>query len=328
MYTQRWLLKGCLWSALACATGCREKGPPAGRQQAAAARTSAIEHVFVITLENHDARQIYGNHEHAPYLNKTLLPKYAHAANFVDLLALHIPSEPHYVMMEAGTNAFADHTFTTDSDPSAENSTSETAHLVTQIKNASNGVTWRSYQEGLNAATGLCPIHSRGFYAAKHDPFVFFQDVAGNPPAADNAYCIAHHRPYDALATDLQKDDVASYTFITPDVCHDMHGATDCHESNAILAGDTWLSTELPRLIDYANKRAGVIFIVWDEGSSELTMPFVAVGPGVKSGYASPVKLTHNSIIKSVESILGLPMLASVQSDNSLSDLFRPGSYP
>ena len=326
MSTQHWLVLGYL-SALLSA-GCDAKAPVATKQQPLASHSSSIKHVFVIAMENHDARQIYGNHQHAPYLNGTLIPKYAHATNFVDLLALHIPSEPHYVMMEAGTNAFSDHTFLTDADPSAENSTSDTAHLVTQIKNANNGTSWRSYQEGLSAATGLCPIHSRGFYAAKHDPFVFFKDVAGDPPSAHNAYCSAHHRPYDALAADLARDDVASFTFIAPNLCHDMHGAADCHEGNAILAGDTWLSREMPRLIDYVNKNAGVIFIVWDEGSSELKMPFVAVGPGVKRGYASALSLAHGSIIKSIESILQLPMLATVQSDNGLADFFKPGMYP
>lgn len=318
----------CLSAVFGTTAGCPSKSPSASRQETAGSGSSQIKHVFVIALENHDARQIYGNLEHAPYLNRTLLPRYAHATHFVDQLALHIPSEPHYVMMEAGTNAFSDHTFTTDRDPSGDNSTSDTRHLVTQIKNANNGTTWRTYQEGLSAATGLCPIHSRGFYGAKHDPFVFFQDVAGNPPSATNAYCIAHHRPYDALAADLKANDVASFTFITPNLCHDMHGATGCLESNAILAGDTWLSTELPRLIDYANRHAGVILLVWDEGSSELTMPFLAVGPTVKPGYASSVTLTHGSVIKSIESILQLPMLASVRSDNGLADLFQPGKYP
>src|SRR5262249_58328802 len=143
-------------------------------------------------------------------INNTLIPSYAHATNFNDELALSVPSEPHYVWMEAGTNAFSDHTFTGDSDPSSTNSTSSTSHLATQIKNATNGVTWRTYQEGLNSSTGACPIHSNGFYAAKHDPFVFFKDVAGSPPSASNSYCSSHHRAYSAFATDIGNGDVAS----------------------------------------------------------------------------------------------------------------------
>ena len=294
----------------------------------AALTSSAIQHVFVIVMENHDSTQIYGNSSSAPYINNTLIPAYARSTNFNDELSLSIPSEPHYVWMEAGTNAFSDHTFSGDSDPSSTNSTSSTAHVVTQIKNATNGVTWRSYQEGLNGSTGSCPIHSSGFYAAKHDPFVFFKDVAGNPPSASNAYCAAHHRAYSSLATDLAAGDVASYTFITPNLCNDMHGASGCPDSNTIRSGDTWLKNELPRLISYVNANAGVIFITWDEGSSTLKMPFLAIGPGVKAGYTGTVSYTHSSLVKSIEAILALPTLSTVSSANTLSDLFTAGSYP
>jgi hypothetical protein len=290
--------------------------------------TSALQHVFVIAMENHDAAQIYGNTSSAPYINNTLIPNYARATNFNDELALSIPSEPHYLWMEAGTNAFSDHTFKGDGDPSTSNSTSSTSHLVTQIKNSTNGVTWRTYQEGLSSSTGSCPIHSSGFYAAKHNPFVFFDDVAGSPPSATNAYCVAHHRAYDALAANLAAGDVASFTFITPNQCHDMHGASGCSDSNSVRAGDTWLSRELPRLIDYVNSHAGVIFITWDEGSSTLKMPFLAVGPSVKQGYTGSVSYNHSSVLKSIESILQLPKLSKVSSASELSDLFKSGQYP
>ncbi len=293
-----------------------------------AVTSSVIKHVFVIAMENHDSTQIYGNTSNAPYINNTLLPKYAHATSFNDALALSIPSEPHYVYIEAGTNAFSDHTFTTDSDPSSSNSTNSTAHLATQIKNATTGVTWRTYQEGLNGSTGSCPIHSSGFYAAKHDPFVFYQDVSGSPPSATNAACAAHHRAYSAFSGDLAASDVASYTFITPDLCHDMHGASGCPNSNLVQQGDQWLQAELPRIISYANANHGVIFIEWDEGSSTLKMPFLAIGPGVKVGYAGGVSYSHASIVKSIEVILGLPTLSKVSSANGLSDLFQTGQYP
>jgi len=293
-----------------------------------AATTSVIKHVIVIAMENHDASQIYGNTTNAPYINNTVIPKYAHATNFNDELAQSIPSEPHYVWMEAGTNAFSDHTFTGDGDPTGTNSTSSTAHLATQIKNATNGVTWRTYQEGLNSSTGTCPIHSSGFYAAKHDPFVFFKDVSGNPPSATNSYCTSHHRPYSSFASDLAAGNVASYTFITPNLCNDMHGASGCPSSNTIKSGDTWLSNELPRMITYANAHAGVIFITWDEGSSTSKLAFLAVGPGVKVNYAGSVSYTHSSLVKSIEVILQIPTLSKVSGSNALTDLFKSGQYP
>ena len=61
-----------------------------------------IRHVFVIAFENHDETDIIGNSAAAPYINDTLAKNYASASNFVDTLALNVPSEPHYVLMEAG----------------------------------------------------------------------------------------------------------------------------------------------------------------------------------------------------------------------------------
>jgi hypothetical protein len=318
--------------AVVLASGCGQAAPQDEGEAVGtvgqASTTSVIKHVFVIAMENHDAKEVYGDTTDAPYINGTLIPAYAHSTNFNDDLALSLPSEPHYVWIEGGTNAFSDHTFTTDNDPSSSNSTSSTAHLSTQIKNATNGVTWRSYQEGLDSSTGTCPIHSSGFFAAKHDPFVFYQDTSGKPPSATDSYCASHHSPYSSFASDLGAGNVASYTFITPDLCHDMHGASGCPDSDLIQQGDEWLSSELPRIITYVKANAGVIFVEWDEGDATLVMPFLAIGPGVKTNYTGTVKYNHSSIVKSVETILDLPILSKVSSANDLSDLFESGQYP
>jgi hypothetical protein len=312
------MAKNALGIACACALG---------MASARAAQGSVIQHVFVITMENHDSAQIYGNTTDAPYINNTLIPNYARATNFNDELP-SLASEPHYIYMEAGTNAFSDHTFTTDNNPSSTNSTGSTAHLVTQIKNATSGVTWMAYQEGLNSTTGACPIAGSGFYAPKHDPFVFFRDVSGNPPSKTNSYCVAHHKPYSSFATDLVANNIASYVFITPNLCNDMHGATGCPNSNMIRSGDDWLKAELPRIINYATTHAGIVFITWDEGNSTNKMPFLAVGPGVKAGYAGAVSYDHGSLVKSIERILGLPFLSTVSGKNDFTDLFNPGFFP
>ena len=97
---------------------------------------------------------------------------------------------------------------------------------------------------------------------------------------------------------------MASYVFIVPDLCHDMHGTTACPSTDNVNMGDTWLSTAMPPLINYVNANGGVIFIVWDE---ENHVPFFAVGPTVKPGLQEPAALTHRSLTKTVEEILGLP---------------------
>ncbi|HVV52022.1 MAG TPA: alkaline phosphatase family protein, partial [Polyangia bacterium] len=279
--------------------------------------------------ENEASSSIYGNSD-APYLNG-LIAKYAHATGYDDPLADSVPSEPHYVWMEAGTNSFSDATFLTDSDPSASNSTKSTAHLTTQMEAASPPVSWMSYPEGLNSSTGACPVHSSGFYAAKHDPFVFFQDTAGSPPSATNAACAAHHQAYTTagFGQALAQGTVAQYNFIVPNLCDDMHGDSACPSSNEIAAGDAWLSANLPPIISFVNAHQGVLFIIWDEpeGGSPL-MPFVAVGPGVKPGYAGAVSYTHSSFTRSIDEIFGLPVLSTVTGAKDLADLFQPGMFP
>jgi hypothetical protein len=185
-----------------------------------------------------------------------------------------------------------------------------------------------SYQEGINSTTGACPIATSGFYHAKHNPFVFYKDVSGNPPSKTNAYCDSHHKDYSALAADLTNNAVSSYVFITPNQCHDMHGQSGCPDSNTIRSGDNWLKANLPGMISYANAHAGVIFITWDEPAGSTKMPFIAVGPQVKVGYTGSVSYNHSSMVKSVEKILQVPILSKVSAANDLADLFKSGFYP
>ncbi|HXU62492.1 MAG TPA: alkaline phosphatase family protein [Polyangia bacterium] len=280
-------------------------------------------HIFVIPMENESVGAIYGS-DKAPYINGTLLAQYASASNFVDEIQ-GLPSEPHYVWMEAGTNAFADHTFETDSSPSASNSTASTDHLVTQIEAAGGGLDWTAYVEEVDLSAQPCPISGVGTYVPRHVPFLFFQDVVGSPPSKTTARCAAHQKPLSALAGDLAAGTVASYAFITPNLCHDMHGSSSCPSGDKVQTGDAWLMSTLPSLISYVDGVGGIIFIVWDEGTK---LPFIAVGPQVKHGYSSPAALNHGSLLKTVEEMLGLPVLPTVQAVDDLGDLFASGAVP
>jgi phosphatidylinositol-3-phosphatase len=295
------------------------------------------KYVFVIAMENENATGVYGN-VNAPYINNTLMTQYAHAGNYSDVLMPLIPSEPHMIWLEGGTNVFGDKTFLLDSDPSAGNSTNDTAHIATKLVTAGNGKNWRAYQEGINTTTGLCPINSDAFYAAKHDPFVFFQDIAGSPPSKTNSNCMAHHKDTSALTADLLANDVASYTFITPNLCNDMHGASGCANgctsgtaAACVPAGDMWLANHVPAIINFINANGGVLFIVWDEPQNvfaAMKQPFLVIGPNVKVNYTSAVSVNHSSYVKSVERLLGLPINARVSAASDFSDFFTPGHFP
>jgi phosphatidylinositol-3-phosphatase len=151
---------------------------------------------------------------------------------------------------------------------------------------------------------------------------VFFRDIAGDPPSKDDPDCAAHHRELAALAADLASGDAASYSFISPDLCHDMHGASGCPDSNRTRAGDDWLAANLPALIDFVDAHGGVIFVTWEEADRSTTLPFLALGPDVKPGYAGGVPYTHGSTLKTIEELLGLPILPAAAAASDLMDLF------
>ena len=238
----------------------------------ASSTTSPVAHVFVVAMENENLGKIYDNATDAPYINGTLIRAGARATSFIDELPVGSPSEPHYVWLEAGTNVFSDRTFTTDSAPSASNSTASTAHLATQIAVA--GPELDRVSGGDQRDDRELPIAGSEFYAPKHDPFVFFRDVAGSPPAKTTPACTAHLKDLSALAGDLSAGAIADYVFITPNLCHDMHGATGCPDSNWIRAGDAWLGENLPPILAFAEAHAGVVFVLWDEGDASGHLPF------------------------------------------------------
>jgi len=301
----------CLLLSFACSS--RHANDPcahgAGAPVPLAPGPRQIQTVFVVVMENANWSHVRDNPS-APYLNGTLLPASAHAEQYYNPPGLH-PSEPNYLWMEGGT----DYGIRDDADP-AQHHLRFTDHLVTLLREA--GISWRSYQEDIGAQE--CPVVSHGLYAAKHNPFVFFDDVAG-----DQAFCVAHNRPLDDLASDLQNDSVARYAFITPNLCHDMHGGPDCPR-DVVGAGDAWLSQWVPRILaSKAWKRGGALFITWDEGegSSDGPIGMIVLSPFARKGFASNTRWTHSSLLRTVQEIFGVgPLLCDAAAGKDLSELF------
>ena len=282
------------------------------------ARTAhAIKTVFVIVMENHDWSSIAGNPS-APYINNTLLTYGAHAEHYTSPEGIH-PSEPNYIWLEAG-----DDLNIADDDEPAENYRTTKTHLTTQMEKAN--VSWRSYQEGM--APGLCPLSSSGRYAAKHNPFVFFDDVTGGRDLKSSR-CIEHIREYGELAGALESGPVAQYNFITPDMCNDMHDSAGCASPDSVANGDAWLSREIPKILaSEAYKAGGAIFIVWDESEGgNAPIGLIALSPFAKPGYAGTIPYTHSSLLRTVQDVFALrPFMRDAANATSLEDLFV--SYP
>ena len=270
----------------------------------------SIKTVFIILEENHNWSEI--TPALAPYIRNTLVPMGAHAEQYYNPPGNH-PSEPNYIWLEAGSNLG----ITNDNDPII-NHQSTTDHLVSYLNRAN--ISWKSYAEDIDGKS--CPVTSIGNYAAKHNPFVFFDDVtASNTP---NPSCISRVRPYTELANDLQNNTVARYNFIVPNLCDDMH---DC----SVTAGDTWLSTEVPKILaSQAYKDGGALLITWDEGEGAINpdgpIGMMVLSPFAKTNYSNTIHYSHSSTLKTLQEIFGVaPLLRDAANASDLSDLFIPG---
>ncbi|TMB11015.1 MAG: hypothetical protein E6J71_25980 [Deltaproteobacteria bacterium] len=282
--------------------------------------SSTIGTVFLIVMENTDWSSIKGSSS-APYINGTLLPRAAHAEQYYNPPNMH-PSLPNYLWLEAGTNfGILD-----DNEPSS-NHQSTTSHLVNMLETA--GISWKTYQEdeGSGAWDGSsCPT---GFnygnrYDVNHNPFAYFTDIT------NTTRCIQHVRPYSEFATNLASNTVPRYNFIVPDLCHDMHENIDCSQSDRIKFGDTWLSTEVPKILaSQAYLNNGALFITWDEAASgDGPIGMIVLSPKAKGGgYSNTITYHHSSTLRTMQEIFNVttPMLggpADVTNAFDLRDLF------
>ena len=278
---------------------------------------SPIQTVFIILMENHNwtgtPDAIKGS-PYAPYINNTLLPAASHTEQYFNPPGIS-PSLPNYLWLEAGTNFGI-----LDDTPPVGHPLTATQHLVTLLNAAK--ISWKSYQEGITGAT--CPLADSAPYAVRHDPFVYFTDVTNNLDP-NGAYCIAHVRPFSELATDLQHGTVARYNFITPNLCDDMHDQCPPID-NDIQQGDTWLSQNVPMILNSAAYRTGgALFITWDEAESgDGPIGMIVLSPLAKGhGYQNSIYYDHGSTLRTFEEIFAVsPLLNDAANQKDLSDLF------
>jgi phosphatidylinositol-3-phosphatase len=271
-----------------------------------------VQTLFLILMENVSWPDIVGT-TNAPFLKNVLLPQSACATNMF-IVPNTFGSLPQYLWLESGTNWGV----ATDSSDPGSHHFATTNHLAIQLQNA--GIAWKAYQESISGTN--CPTVSSGLYAAFHNPFIYFDDIYLNP-----SNCNYHIRPYTEFGRDLTNNTLARYNFITPNLCDDMHGGSGC-PANRILAGDTWLSTEVPKIMSSeAYRNNGAIIITWDEGTANVAGPFgtMVISPLAKTGgYSISNRLDHTATFRTIQEIFHVPLLFAAKTGTNLSDLFKP----
>jgi phospholipase C len=274
-----------------------------------------IKHVIVIVMENKEYEGVVGSPD-APYENM-LASQYALAGNY---FAVSHPSLPNYLALVAGDTIG----LTSDCLPSK----CPLPFSITTIADLldAHHLSWREYAESMQANCSQANIQDR-LYDPVHDPFVYFSRITGTYGiGSTSSYCNSHVVSLDQFWRDSILGNLPAYSMITPNICDDAH---DCQLS----AGDTWLSTYVPLIINpnSASFSSTALFIVYDEGASSLGFgPSIGghvvcllVSPFAKTDYVSKVQYSHYSLLATIEAILKLGNLGrNDASANVMTDLF------
>ncbi|MGA8098951.1 MAG: alkaline phosphatase family protein [Candidatus Cybelea sp.] len=281
------------------------------------------DHIFVIVMENHSfddiigATDANGYHLFAPFLTQ------AAQTDRLATMAFGVahPSLPNYLSMIAG-NYFGVHDdngscYAPGPPRGCHSFTNK--NLVDSLEAA--GLTWASYNESMPHSGYLgqeYPHNGDGLYRQKHDPFVYFKDIATNPKRLANVQTFVN------LQRALNSGKLPNFSYIVPDECHDMHGSSPyCPgPTNRLIAkGDATAQKLVQEIISSgAFTQRSLLFITWDEGDNNLGC---CDAPPLQSGGHIPLILitsvtgavrsarlyNHYSLLATIEDVWKLPKL-------------------
>jgi hypothetical protein len=272
----------------------------------------AYEHVVWIVLENHSYADLIGSQgssaaKTSPYLN-ALARRCGTATNSWSITH---PSLPNYLAMVSGSTGGV----TTDCAPASCPQHRRT--LFDQV--SSHGGSWRVLAESM---PGDCRHTDANPYAVRHNPPTYFPALA--------AACQRFDRPMGSTTSgrlvDLARTGrLPTFLLVVPNQCHNTH---DCN----IATGDRWLSEVVPLIVagpDYLTGRTALV-VTWDEGAGgyggqpclakpdrSCHLATVVVSPSTRPGTRSATRFDHYSLLRTTESLLGIPTYLAHAGDPS-----------
>jgi len=260
-----------------------------------------FEHIVIIMFENKEFGTVIGN---------PLMPNYNRLAREYTLLtqyyAVRHPSLPNYIALMGGD------TFGIDSNCS--DCFIDAPSLPDLIE--ASGRTWKTYQEDMPEPCYLGDTH---IYVQKHNPFIYFDRIR-----LDTARCERTILPLTALQTDIEAASLPNFIFITPNLCNDAH---DC----PLDVADAWLTELLGRLVPAldATGKSYLLVMLFEEGQGNHSccglpleaggrVPVVFYSPLVKNGFEDPTPYTHYSLLKTISTAWGLPLLGHAADESNV----------
>jgi phosphatidylinositol-3-phosphatase len=284
--------------------------PSASHPCGTTAKPGSYKHIIWIFMENHSYPNIIGSSQ-AAYIN-TVAKECGSATNYHNITH---PSLPNYIAATSGLSLSSLQAFLPDCSPAAGCNTSAKS-IFGQVK------TWRSYEENMPAN---CARTNAGNYAVRHNPATYFTALHN---------CSSNDVPYAHLATDLARNQLPQFSFITPNLIDDMHNGTTAQ-------GSKWLAAHLPAILNSAQYKNGstAIFLTWDEGeegqevrgercstsTSDVSchIPMLVISPSTNAGTKSGTLFSHFSLLATTEQLLGLAKLGQAASAATMTKAFN-----
>ena len=268
---------------------------------AAPAAVPALDHVIVVVMENQDYSQV----RNLTYIRSLRL---AGAELTSSYGVTQTSSQPNYLAMWAGN------TFGISTNICPATGSPYTAENLGHALEAA-GKTWRAYSENL-PATGSSVCTSGGtspLYTRKHGPWTNFSNLDHN-----------NERVYSDLAVDIANQTLPNIAYVIPNNCNNMHN-TGCTPT----MGDTWLSNNLPAMIDAVGFN-GCVILTWDEDQGLLNgnnnhILTVFKGARVTVGFQSPGVVTHLDVLRTIGDALGLAPIGQAAIASPILDIWYEG---
>jgi phosphatidylinositol-3-phosphatase len=282
-----------------------------------------IEHVVVIMEENLSIGSLLGDpgfpHDRrAPYLNRIART----CGLATEYRALTQPSHPNYIGAVAGDTHIprSCHVIRCILRELDEQS------IFGQLQEA--GLSWRVYVESMSTP---CRQDSDDLYEVGHNPAAWFLPIRDE--------CLRSNVDFVELDRDLRAHRLPSFAWIVPNEDHNMHTSVGGSDRR-ITSADTWLRQLMTRLVaspEYADGSM-VVIITWDEGDlsgarfnrdclrlvlagdESCHVATIVVSKWVRPGTTSDAPLSHYSVLKTAERLLGLPLLLHAR-DATVPDL-------
>lgn len=305
-------------------------------------------HVVVIVLENQNLNAVYGAScgANCSYITQ-LANTYSIAMNYSGVGHWSLTN---YLTVSSGGNysnyagpcSIGTNMFTCDCSPSSCHVNGTNTNVADKIEQS--GRSWRVYVEDYvktggctysNAAGGrINPLGNKTEYDDNHNPFLYYQDIAGWNQLTQNVTRCANiiNANGDAtgymalprlLISDLNGPSPPSLSWLVPNNCNNGHdyNTTNCPVKNPVLEQNNYLKTLVPAILNSTTFQTtpSALFIIWDEGklcpkgqaypSCVDPIAGILAGSAIRQFYKSNNSYSHYSFIVTLENLWGLSQL-------------------